>query len=525
MRFGSAIKKRYRCVFAIFGVLLLVSNNCLAMAAPARATSPGYVLKNLDRDRVVYHASITMEAEARSQDVVVRALRGQVNDLTRQLRDGKGDLTRIRADLAATQDEMVRRLADSDAAFAVERARFAASISALFESKDPVILDLLRRYAEGEAKALSELQARIESSASTPMQRLVDQHAFATLVVDAVAKKERSEEDAIAAYEAILRDNPDDYLALTQLPGRYLLIGQTQRARAILEKLDRIQACAQFDTAPQARATSLHIKAVAAWKEGDLDTAAKFAQASIAIYREQLAVPYRTWQLLHPTATEPAWMIEQGTREWLANPLDTLARIEIDRGNYAAAEQTARESYAQRKLIIDDRNKGNGKPDAYPYAAAASSASTLGRALLAACDPAAAMTAYQLALDTYSLGEKLEVAQSETKREIAVPFWTLIRYARAAILAGQIDQAAIALDNARSAIQSAEPRPFVIGNEGLYWLEKGNLLMVRGEGAEARKAWLSAQSSLAQAVSVDRDDPSWQAELKVVNGKLSAVPQ
>jgi len=525
MHFDRAVtRSRFRSIAAIAAGFFIISTSSMASAAPARP-SASYVKTSAVRDKVVYRAAITMEAEARSQDATVRTLRGKVNALTQQLNAGKGDLARIRRDLAAAESEMVRRLADSDAAFAVERARFTASIGALFEQKDPVILDLLRRYGEGDSKALAELQKRIELSDATPMQRLIDQHAFATLVVDAAAKKERSEADAIAAYEAVLRINPNDYLALSQLPGLYLLAGQPQRARPILDKLEQIEARYDFASAPQAKASLLHQRAVAASQEGNLAAASQFARQSIAIYREYLAMPYKTWRMLHPKATEPAWMIEQGGREWLAIPLHTLALIEQQRGNYAEAEEAARESFNQRRLIAADQARGNGKPSAVNSASAAGSALTLGRILLAAGDPLGAMSAFQGALESTLLEQKISAATSQEGQVAPEPYWVLIPYAKAAILAGKTDEAASALDRARAGIQMAEPTPYSIGYEGLYWLETGNMLTARGQAAEAGKALQSAQQSLAQAVTVDRGNSEWKAALEELNAKLAAAPR
>ena len=205
--------------------------------------------------------------------------------------------------------------------------------------------------------------------------------------------------------------------------------------------------------------------------------------------------------------SEVAWIFDRGSKGSCGDNSDARDRHD----QLACFALTRITDQASRKA-------GGMRADAAP------SVATLGQILLAAGDPQGAMAAYQRAIDCSAQEQKLSAAGA-TGAKILDPFWYLVPYAKAAIAAGRLEEAEVALGRAGPAIKVADPGFFAIGNEGLYWLETGNLLLARGETAEARKAWMSSQQSLSQAVSGDRREGDWQEGLAEVNASLAATPQ
>lgn len=493
----------------VAGLMLPISWPASATAAVAAASD----LRASQRD-VTFKASFTLAAEARSSDVVVRALRKQVTTLETQLKSGSGNLNRARSELAATQNEMLQRLADTDAAFAVQRDRFVRAIGSLFDSSDPVIQAALQRYAQGDVSALDDLQGRINHLSATEPARLIDQRAFATLMLDAYAKNEKTAGDAIDAYEAVVKADPEDFDAWSNLAFLYIRAGQSARAQRAAAEMERTSRD------PVLQSASFMLKANAAWVGGHLEQARENYEQSVAIARAVAAMNYDTWKAAHASATEAAWEIQVGADERLAMPLSHLAEVYSALDDHPRAIRAARESVTLRDLVTQQwmRHRRDSGALSGAYSALADSLHILGDVELKAGDAQRAMTSYGQSVDAQ---RKSHVGSADAAT--FVPYFVLIPFARAAIISGHLDEAQRALDEAGAGLRREKPSEFVVGKEGEYWLQVGELALAHGAPQDARKAFSSAESALAQAISISRRGDTWRPSLAQAQTRLAEL--
>lgn len=503
------------------GIILRAITSGLAVTLPIGLASAAVPQKAsfaaqgaVDRSNITFKSAITIEAIQRSNDIVVRRLIGQVGTLKKQMSAGKGDAARLRLDLARTQDEMIRRLAETDAKYAAERAAFLQGIGSLFDGGDPSILALLHRYADGDNSALAQLQATIGQSNTSPPQRLLNQKALATLVVDAVRRDERDIREKISAYEAILKDNPDDYGALLQIRGLYLASSQVERAQDVSERIAAIEKGPEFDNAPQMRALTLGQNARASLQSGRVDEALRYAERAVAVTRAMVSESYDDWRSRHPTATEPRRVIESYNREQLAIALGILTKVQRAKRNYDSAILAGEEAVALRRLNAEDELRRVGEMKSAYADYASDDAIGVGDLMMAKGDPQGALSAYRTALALQKLGP---FPQSRVNVE---PYWIYIPMAAASIAAGHLAEADQQLNEAFRGMQKAEPNAWLVASEGKYWMQRGDLFLANGKPQEAREAWLSAESALGQATALDRDNQNWQDTLAMVELRL-----
>lgn len=493
-----------------------------AAAGPAHgqqlsATSSGLT----DRQSITFEAAITIEAIQRSNNATVRSLRDQITKMKSQVAAGRGNVSDLRRRLAGLQEEMVSRLAETDSRYAAERDAFVQAIAVLFMTDDAQLLALLHRYAEGDSGAITELQRFLRSSSIPKAERALSQRAFATLMLDAARRKRVDERKAIAAYEAVLDDDPQDFVALQELYNFYVH-DFPERARTLAERLHR-----QWESFgdPAALASSLQSLAITNLRSGDVDRALEFGERSVAAARAYAAETHEQWKAKHAGATEPAWMIENHKRERLAISLRTLAVVQKAKGDLRSAALSAMESGSLRRVCIDVLIKANQKVGSTPYDYAAASTLDAGAIYGEAGDWSAALSAYRLSVDLSLDGARETLREKKSKEPLSKPFWALIPFAEAAIHTNRLEDAERALADSWEGIRAAEPSAFVLGEEGLYWLQVGHLRVVRGETAEARTAWESAEVALSQAVSLEKNDERWSDALKTVERLLARVPE
>lgn len=491
---------------------IMLAGTSIAAVPQVASTSRSQIA---DRSSITFRSAITIEAIQRSNDAVVRKLLKQISVLKNQLAAGKGDTARLRHDLSRAQDETVRRLTETDAQYAAERAAFVRAISSLFEGGDARVLALLHRYADGDSAALAELQENFQRSTASRPQRLIDQRALATLVIDAVRKDERDAREKIEAYEAVLREEPEDYLALSALQGLYLSSGQVDRALAISDRIAAIERDPIFNDAPQIHAGTLWQKSRIALQSGRVDEALNYARQSEAIARAMVAESFAAYRVRHPSDTGPQWVFESFNRDYLAFALRHLREAQRARGDYDSAIISGEEAVALRRLNVRDEIKHAGKLYSAAADYAAEDALQVGNIMFTNRDPQGAMSAYRTALDLAKMGP------FEPGKPIDEPHWVLIPMARAAIAAGELDSAEQALTSAHEALQKVTLNAYAVAGEGKYWLQMGNLLQARGRLTEAKGAWVNAEAALGQATSLNRDNKEWRDALDEVEAKLA----
>lgn len=498
--------------FCVAAFAMMVPINVVA-AAPQRIATRGPAA--LDRSNITFKSAITIEAIQRSNDAVVRKLIGQIGDLKRQITAGQGNANQLRIELGRTQEEIGRRLSETDAKYAAERAAFLQAISTLFESSDVKVLELLHRYAEGDAAALESLQELFRRSNGPRPKRLVDQRAIATLVVEEVRRNEKDIREQIAASEAKLRADPNDYGELLQIRGLYLQTAQFDRARDASDRITRIEGKPSFDDAPHMRAFTLGQDAIISTKAGRLDEALRFAEEAVALTRITVAEGFGIWQARHPGATEPRETVEDFNREQLAVALRYLFEVRKARGEFDQAILAGEEAVAVRRLNLENELRKRGKIVTAYGSYAAGDAIEVGNLFLASGDPQGALSVFRTVLSLVKLGP---FSNGKTYNDA---FWAFIPFARAAIAAGQLDEAKESLAIAYQGLKRAQPSVHVIGNEGRYWLQMGNLLSAEAKANEAREAWSSAETALTQAISLDRDNEDWRDSLAEVESRLT----
>jgi tetratricopeptide (TPR) repeat protein len=478
----------------------LASLAVMSLAAPAGAFwIPGQVATSWSSAAITsslaFKAAITAEAQARSNDAIVRDLRSRIARLGGQLRAERGTSTGLRSELRQLQDRLVARLGETDPEYAVKRDEFVRSVGNLLAVQDPRIPALLERYADGDTKALDELREVIGQSPSTP-ERLVSEQAFATLVLDAWRRQERDTKDAIASYESLARQQPNDAYAWAQLSSLYQFAQEPARAQAALQQLQRTAR------SPETKAFALRAAGNAAYNRGDYVVARDQLRLSSESYRRLASISFSAWQQAYPRATEPEWVVIGGRREWLAAVLRNLAEAHSALGEHEASVQVARESLNLRKANAVAAQRA-GSRSIGELQLASMSAHSLGEFLIQAHSYSEAIAVLEEAIAMDTKAEQLANARDPKREPDDGPIETSILLARAAIRAGNLTKAETVLNGVRTMIGRTKPRVWVVGCEGLFWWETGNLALARGAKRDALQHWTRAEETLARAAALE----------------------
>lgn len=478
-----------------------------------------------DRNAIASRAADAVDALQRSKDTAVRRLQAQIAALERQISSSRGDVTALKRQLSVLQGEMLSRLAASDAQYALRSQAFVQAIGILFDSTDEKTLALLHRYAEGDANALAELQRTIYNSAGAREQRLVKQQAIAQLMFDASRRKEIDDRKAIAAYEDILDEDPDDFIAINNLYSLYVTNGQPERANSMARKMHRLVTELDDGSVPHAAAGSYHALALTSLRSGDLEKAMSFSMKSVEILRGAVSEGYDGWRSRHQNATEPAWQIENFYREHLAVSLQTLAEVLEVNKDYVGAAAAVNEASALRRLNIETELAARRKVSSVAYAYAENNSSKAGSIYAEAGDWTSALTAFRVSIELANAASMASIRESKSSEKPIQPYWVLIPFSSAALNSGLLDEAETALIDARQGMKSGSTSPSasLVGHEGYYWLVLGNLLKAQNRLDEAKSAWRSSEVALSQAIAADRDNEEWRKKLAQVE-TLLAVP-
>jgi tetratricopeptide (TPR) repeat protein len=241
---------------------------------------------------VLYAASATQAALAKSVDARLKGQQDRINTLAAQIKAGD---TRHRAEMAVAQEAFITQLAQKDREYAVQIGLFRNTVTDIAATPEGVTA--LERFNEGDEigaiSILDRLRATNEKMRETRarLEDAAEGRRIARLALEARTRGKLTTQAVIGRFEEVVRLDPgvgDDWLQLDRL---YQDAGQLAQAK---KATDSFEAAAHDD---RERALASSERADVLQVMGDLAGARAAAERAVAISRKMLQADPKNLEL------------------------------------------------------------------------------------------------------------------------------------------------------------------------------------------------------------------------------------